>query len=100
MTSFRCWVDKRCLAFNVFYALLPHAVAVAYSGPINATTGHERTPLSILHRALRGDERPWLRWDVFGIFGSRRADNTNRCVLQPCCYSPEHTVTECVVLSK
>src|SRR5262249_36024903 len=38
MASFRCWVDKRCLAFNIFNALPPHTVAVAYSGPI--TTGH------------------------------------------------------------
>src|SRR5262249_9248029 len=99
MASFRCQVDKRCLAFNIFDALLPHAVAVAYSGPINATTGHQRTALSVLHRTLRRWQRQGHCWDVFGIFSSWRGDYTNRRVLQPCCYGPEHTVTKCIVLS-
>jgi hypothetical protein len=31
-----------------------------------------------------------LCWDVFGIFGSRRSDNTNRCTFQPSFYGRAH----------
>jgi hypothetical protein len=38
--NFRGWDGKRRLASTVFDALLPHTNAVALSGPINTTTGH------------------------------------------------------------
>ena len=53
--------------------------------------------LSVLHTALRGDQRRGLGCEVSGIFSSRRADNTNRRILQPRCYGRAHAVTECIV---
>jgi uncharacterized protein len=41
----------------------------------------------------RDGERQGLCGDVFGIFGSRRGDDTNRRILQPRCYGRTHTGT-------
>ena len=53
--------------------------------------------LSMLHRALRGWQRPRLCWDVSRIFGPRRCDNANRSILQSRCYGLAHTGTESLV---
>jgi len=36
-------------------------------------------------------------WDVFGVLGSRRCDDTNRRILQARCYGHTHTGAESVV---
>jgi hypothetical protein len=56
-----------------------------------------RLPIRRLHIAGRGDLRQALCWDVLGAFGSRRGDNTDRRILQPCFYGRTHTGTECFV---
>src|SRR5436190_14364296 len=50
-----------------------------------------------VHTALRGDQRPGLGCEVFGIFSSRRRDDTYRRVFQSPCYGRVHAVTECIV---
>ena len=55
------------------------------------------TLLSMLHIALRRDQRPGLCWDVSGIFSSGRRDDTNRRTFEPRCYGHTHAGTECLV---
>ena len=70
---------------------VPRFLLVALAQAVQAT------PLSILHRALRGDWRAGLCWNVFRVSGSRRGDHTNRRTFQSCFYGRAHSGTECVV---
>jgi hypothetical protein len=36
--SFRSWIGRRCIAFDIFDALAMHTIAAGYSGPIKPTT--------------------------------------------------------------
>ena len=50
-----------------------------------------------VHIALRGGQRPVLCWDVFGLSGPWRGDDTNRRTFQSRCYGRTHAGTECVI---